>query len=158
MADKAALAEEAYQKAFEYDLEYGCCPQCVLTAVKETAGYVTDETIKASHGLSGGGALSGAGACGALTGGLMALGAKRGRDADKLDKGRCMKNFQEGHKLVERFRETFGGITCEELQHRFTGETYDMWQPEQYKAFSDARGDQCARATAEVTRWVVEML
>lgn len=158
MTDKAALAEEAYQKAFEYDVKYGCCPQCVLTAVKETVGYVDDGTIKASHGLSGGGALSGAGACGALTGGLMALGAKRGRDADKLDKGRCMKNFQEGHKLVERFREEYGGVTCEHLQARFTGETYDMWQPEQYQAFSEARGDQCARATALVTRWVVEML
>lgn len=158
MTDKATRAEEAYHKAFEYDVKYGCCPQCVLTAVKETVGYVSDETIKASHGLSGGGALSGAGACGALTGGLMALGAKRGRDADKLDKGRCMKNFQEGNKLVERFRETFGGIACQELQQRFTGNTYDMWQPEQYQAFSDARGDQCAHATAEVTRWVVEML
>lgn len=117
-----------------------------------------DSTIKASHGLSGGGGLMGKGACGALTGGLVALSAKRGRDRNRLDKGRGVNNFQKGKELVERFRQEFGGITCEELQQRFTGRTYDMWNAEEYKAFDQARGNQCALATAAVTQWVVEML
>ena len=32
---------------------------CVLAVVQETVGYVDDNTIKASHGLSGGGGLTG---------------------------------------------------------------------------------------------------
>ncbi|MBF0247681.1 MAG: C_GCAxxG_C_C family protein [Alphaproteobacteria bacterium] len=156
--DKEALAQKAADEAFELDVKYGCCPQCVLTAVKNTVGLVTDETIKASHGLSGGGGLMGEGACGALTGGLLALGAKKGRDADKLDKGRGMANFNAGRKLVERFKAEFGGVTCEHLQQEFTGKTWNMWKPEEYKGFSDQRGDQCARATALVTKWVVEDL
>ena len=155
---KTTLAELAYEKALKYELEYGCCPQCVLSAVQETVGVIDDSVIKASHGLSGGGALSGQGACGALTGGLVALSAKRGRDRDKLDKGRFINNFKKGQELVERFRAEFGGVTCQELQHRFTGKTYDMWNPEEYKAFDQTRGQQCARATATVTRWVVEMM
>jgi C_GCAxxG_C_C family probable redox protein len=156
--DKQALAQTAYDKALKYELDYGCCPQCVLAAVQETVGVIEDSVIKASHGLSGGGGLSGQGACGALTGGLVALSAKRGRDRDKLDKGRFINNFKKGQELVERFRAEFGGVTCQELQHRFTGKTYDMWNPEEYKAFDQARGQQCARATATVTRWVVEMM
>ncbi len=156
--DKQALAQLAYDKAMQYELDYGCCPQCVLSAIQETVGVVDDSVIKASHGLSGGGALSGQGACGALTGGLVALSAKRGRDRDKLDKGRFINNFKKGQELVDRFRAEFGGVTCQELQHQFTGRTYDMWQAEEYQAFSDARGEQCARATATVTKWVVEML
>ncbi len=156
--EKAQAAELAYEKALRYELDYGCCPQCVLAAVQETVGVIDDATIKASHGLSGGGGLSGQGACGALTGGLMALSAKRGRDRDKLDKGRFIGNFQKGKELVERFKIEFGGVTCEELQQCFTGRTYDMWQPDEYKAFSDARGQQCALATATVTKWVVEMM
>ena len=152
------LQQQAYDLAFDLELKYGCCPQCVLTAVKETVGGVTDETIKASHGLSGGGGLMGQGACGALSGGLLALSSKRGRDADKLDKGRGMANFQVGKQLVEKFVDEFGGLTCEELQQRFTGRTWDMWNPKEYKAFSEARGEQCAHATALVTRWAVEML
>ena len=158
MSDKQALAQAAYDKALKYELDYGCCPQCVLAAVQETVGVIEDSVIKASHGLSGGGGLSGVGACGALTGGLIALSAKRGRDRDKLDKGRFINNFKKGNELVERFRAEFGGVTCVELQARFTGKTYDMWKPEEYQAFDTARGEQCARATATVTRWVVEMM
>jgi C_GCAxxG_C_C family probable redox protein len=156
--DKVTLAEAAYEKALKYELEFGCCPQCVLAAIQETVGGIDDSVVKASHGLSGGGALSGQGACGALTGGLVALSTRRGRDRDKLDRGRFINNFKKGHELVERFRAEFGGVTCEELQHRFAGRAYDMWSAEEYKAFDQARGDRCARATATVTKWVVEML
>ena len=156
--DKQTLAEQAYEKALKYELDYGCCPQCVLAAVQETVGVIDDSVIKASHGLSGGGGLSGKGACGALTGGLVALSAKRGRDRDKLDKGRFINNFKKGEELVARFKAEFGGITCEELQQQFTGRTYDMWQAEEYQAFNEARGHKCAQATATVTRWVVEMM
>lgn len=156
--EKQAAAEQAYQKALQYELDYGCCPQCVLATIQETVGGIDDSTIKASHGLSGGGGLLGQGACGALTGGLMALSAKFGRDRDKLDKGRSINNFKKGKILVERFREEFGGVTCEELQKKFTGHTYDMWKADEYKAFDDARGNQCAHATGTVTKWVIEML
>jgi C_GCAxxG_C_C family probable redox protein len=156
--ERADLADRACALAFELERKYGCCPQCVLTAIKETVGGVSDETIKASHGLSGGGGLTGVGACGALSGGLVALSIVRGRDADKLHKGRGIRNFQAGKELVERFQQEFGGTTCEELQKSFTGQTWDMWKQEEYKAFNKARGDQCARATAMVTRWVIEMM
>jgi C_GCAxxG_C_C family probable redox protein len=156
--EKQALAEQAYEKALQYEIDYGCCPQCVLATVQETVGYVDDITIKASHSLSGGGGLLGHGACGALTGGLMAIGAKYGRDRNKLHAGRGMNNFKKTRDLVERFREEFGGITCQELQQKFTGRTYDMWDADEYKAFSDARGHKCAHATALVSQWVVELL
>lgn len=153
-----SLGEQAYEKALRYELDYGCCPQCVLATVQETVGIVDDQTVKASHGLSGGGGLLGEGICGALSGGLLALSAKYGRDRDKLAKGRCISNFQKAKELTERFRREFGGVTCRELQQQFTGRTYDMWNAAEYKAFDDARGNRCAHATGTVTRWVVEML
>jgi C_GCAxxG_C_C family probable redox protein len=158
MNDTTNLVKQAYDIAYDLELKFGCCPQCVLTAVKETLGGVTDETIKASHGLSGGGGLTGQGACGALTGGLLAISIKRGRDANKLDKGRGIANFQIGRQLTDRFVNEFGGITCEHLQQLFTGRTWDMWNPTEYKAFDKARGEQCARATALVTGWAVEIM
>ena len=57
--EKRLLGEQAYAKAVKYELDYGCCPQCVLTTMQETIGIADDQTIKASHGLSGGGALMG---------------------------------------------------------------------------------------------------
>lgn len=156
--DRAKLAEQAYQRAFELDTKYGCCPQCVLAAVKETTGEVSDDVIKAGHGLSGGGALIGEGVCGALTGGLLALSSKLGREADKLDQGRGMPNFQAGRKLTDRFVEEYGGVSCQHLQQRFSGRTWDFWKPGDYQSFSQARGEGCAHATGLVAKWVVEML
>ncbi len=156
--DTKDLADAAYDRAFDLDVKVGCCPQCVLTAIKETVGGITDELIKASHGLSGGGSLDGGGTCGALSGGLLALGTRRGRDADKLTAGRGMANFEIGQQLTERFRQEYGATTCEGLQLRFSGRTWDFWKAEEYKGFSDARGDRCARASGLVARWVVEML
>ena len=157
-ADRHALAEEAYKKATRYELDYGCCPQCVLATVQETIGIIDDQTVKASHGLSGGGGLLGEGVCGALSGGLLALSAKYGRDRDKLDKGRYINNFMKAKELTERFRAEFGGVTCRELQQQFTGRTYDMWDAADYQAFDTARGGKCAHATGTVTKWVVEIL
>ncbi len=156
--DKQLLADEAYESAVGYELDYGCCPQCVLTAVQETIGLVDDQTIKAAHGLSGGGGLMGQGTCGALTGGLMALSVKRGRGREQFHKGRFINNFSKGRELVERFQREFGGVTCEQLQQQFTGKTYDMWDPKQYAQFDRDRGMRCAHATGTVTRWVIEML
>ena len=45
--EKQALAEEAYEKALQYELDYGCCPQCVLATVQETLGFVDDNTREA---------------------------------------------------------------------------------------------------------------
>ena len=156
--DKAELARAAYEKAKHYELSYGCCPQCVLSSVQQTVGLIGDDVIKASHGLSGGGGLLGLGTCGALSGGLLALSCKRGRDHDKLDRGKFISNFRAGEQLVNKFREEFGGVTCEQLQKRFTGRTYDMWDAQQYAEFDHAREDRCAHASGMVSKWVVEML
>ena len=69
-----------------------------------------------------------------------------------------MNNFKKAKELTDRFRATFGGVTCRELQQQFTGRTYDMWNAAEYQAFSDARGDRCANCTATVTKWVVELI
>ncbi|MGE5468683.1 MAG: C-GCAxxG-C-C family protein [Ignavibacteria bacterium] len=156
--EKATLAEQACEKAMKYELAYGCCPQCVLASVQETVGLIDDQTIKASHALSGGSGLTGDGMCGALVGGLMALSAKYGRERDQFEQGRGINGFRKARDLTERFREEFGGVTCRELQYQFTGRTYDMWDAEQYQAFNAARGKRCAQATGAVTRWVVEAL
>ena len=144
-SEQKTLGEQAYAKAMQYELDYGCCPQCVLATVQETVGIIDDQTVKASHGLSGGG-------------GLLALSAKFGRDRDKLDKGRYINNFKKARELTERFRLEFGGVTCQDLQQQFTGRTYDMWNAAEYQAFDTARGKKCAHATGTVTKWVVEML
>jgi C_GCAxxG_C_C family probable redox protein len=156
--NKIALADEVYETAVCYKLDHGCCPQCVLRAVQEAVGLVDDQTIKASHGLTGGGGLMGQGTCGALAGGLMALSIKNDRDRGKYNQGRLPDNFSEGRELVEKFLQEFDGVTCEELQKNFTGKIYNMWDAKEFSQFDKERGMKCAHAAGTVARWVIEML
>jgi C_GCAxxG_C_C family probable redox protein len=157
--ERREIAEQAYHIAYDLDLKYGCCPQCVLSAVQTVMGdEVTDVLIKASHGLSGGGALMGSGMCGALAGGILALGAWYGRDPEHFGSGPGLHNFNVGRKLVARFQAEFGGTSCEHLQHRFSGRTWNFWNASEYMMFAKLREDQCARVSGLVAKWVVEIL
>jgi C_GCAxxG_C_C family probable redox protein len=158
MEKKQALAEQAYRSAYDCELEYGCCSQCVLVSIKETIGVISEDVIQASHGLAGGGALSGFGACGALAGGLIALSCNHAPAREDFNRGGFTDNYRMGAELVEMFRREFGGVTCEDLQERFTGLKWDVWDMRQFEQFKRQRGDRCAHATAMVARWVVEML
>ena len=56
--EKHALAEQAYQKALRYELDYGCCPQCVLAVVQDRRGRARaaaagDHTVFAEAGGDG---------------------------------------------------------------------------------------------------------
>ena len=88
----------------------------------------------------------------------MVLGSKRGRDHDKFEKGKFIGNFKACNELITEFKEEFEGLSCQDLQQKFTRKTYDMWKAEEYQEFSDNRGDQCARTAEFVTQWVVNKL
>ena len=88
----------------------------------------------------------------------MALSTKRGRDRENFHKGKYVGNFKQGDKLVEKFKQEFGGVTCQELQKNFTGRTFDLWNADQYSQFDKERETKCAHASAMVAKWVVEAL
>ena len=92
--DTAEMALEAGELAKQYERAYGICPQCVLTAVRNTAGGVDDVAIQAVHAFAGGGALLGEGLCGALVGGMVLLSLRHGRPRDQMEKGRFMANLE----------------------------------------------------------------
>jgi len=43
---KCEIGEQAYAKAIKYELDYGCCPQCILATVQETVGIVDDARVQ----------------------------------------------------------------------------------------------------------------
>jgi C_GCAxxG_C_C family probable redox protein len=158
--NKQELMEKAYALAYENEQKYGCCPQCVLAAIQDTIGIGDDATFKASHALAGGGALSGGGTCGALVGGMLILGAKYGRDREHFASPRFMQSFKLGKKLYDRFVEEFGSPICSEVHARLFGQSYDLWNKEQYQAFEAAGGhlDKCPMVAGKVSAWAVEIL
>lgn len=162
MSKKDSFREMAYDLAYFYEQKYGCCSQCVLAAIKNTIGNIPDEVFKSSTGLAAG--LSGAGyACGALTGGIMALSCYLGRSIDNFPdpEGVRFKTFELSRRLVERFEKEYGegGGDCETVQKRIMGRSYDIMKGERDE-FLAAGGhdDKCPAVCGNAATWVIDIL
>ena len=156
--------KEIGRRALEYD-KYSGCSQSVLLALQEAFGIGDHESFKAATVLSGGVARKGE-TCGALIGGLLALGLVVGRENitdTQAYRDAMVPSDEIIRAFQKRLQETFGfdkpldNTICRDIQRRIYGESYDLTDPGSYKAFLEAggHGDEgcplvCAVA-AEVT-------
>jgi len=155
---------EIGRRALEYD-KYSGCSQSVLLALQEAFGIGNHESFKAATVMSGGVARKGE-TCGALIGGLLALGLVVGRE-DITDtqtyrdamvpSDEIIRAFQKRLQMTFGFDEPLDNTICRDIQKRIYGVSFDLTDPVSYKAFLDAggHGDEgcplvCAVA-AEVT-------
>jgi len=158
--NKEDLMDKAYAFAYEFEQKYGCCPQCVLAAVKETIGGISDEVFQSSQGLAGGGGLMGVGTCGALSGGMMAISAFFGRDYEIFKENLPRKAFKLSKDLFEKFYKEYGEFSCKGVQSKVLGRSFDMWSAEELKKFYEYGGheDKCPSVAGNVAKWVIEIL
>lgn len=87
------------------------CAESVLQAVAEAHGQEDPLIPKIATGFCGGISRT-SGMCGALAGGIMALGLLTGRSSPQESKDQC---YALTHHLVHRFREKFGSTQCTDL-------------------------------------------
>lgn len=132
----------------------GACEHCarkVLQAIRRETGVGSDRLERISVALDGGIGLSGGG-CGALSGGVMALGLKYALDPKKTNPKqlrniyRSMDSefFRKARILVNGFIKKFGYMECE----RLTGRRFEDWD-----AFCEFRHSP---ACDEINQFVVE--
>jgi len=155
------IKKRVYELAFEYEEIYGNCPQSIFAAVGEVFGFANDEVFKSATGLAGGCALSTNGTCGALTGGVIIIGYKYGRNYDEYKKGKeGMRTYILSKKLYDKFIEEYGTCTCKGVQKKIFGRSYDLWDPEDYKKFDEAGAhkDKCTDVVGKTAMFVAEIL
>jgi len=104
--------------------------------------------------------LTGDGHCGALSGGVLAIGYFFGRskedfgDMMKLVKGNLLSKM-----LHDRFIEKYGTCRCADLQTSFFGRFYNLYDPEEMKAAVKAGLlDTCSTLVGEVARMTTEII
>lgn len=161
--EKQALLDQVYDRAYEYEGKYGSCPQAVLSAIQDFFVTVDDATIKALHGLAGGGALCGSGTCGALVGGMAAIGSAFGRERSQFGQaggGKTKKAYHYSKELNDRFVEEFGQVSCNDVQKKKMGRSFNLWSSEEYQQFEDAGAhkDKCTDVAGKTARWTAEIL
>jgi C_GCAxxG_C_C family probable redox protein len=159
--DITSLKQKAYDLASSYEAERGSCPQAVLSAILETLHIGDPKTIQAADGLAGGTALSSEGTCGALVGGILAIGAIVGRSYEDFSEGKRKRRvFQFAKKLFDRFEDEYNGPLCKTVQEKLFGQSYRLIDPTEYEQFEKAGAhvDKCPKVAGNVAKWTVEIL
>lgn len=131
----------------------------MLAAVQDVFGISSDDVFKAGHALAGGSGLTGNGTCGALSGGILALGCMYGRERENFAQN-IMKPYKLAKELHDKFVEEYGSCICRDVQKKIFGRSFNLWDPSEYKEFEKMGGhkDKCPEVVGKVARWVAEML
>jgi C_GCAxxG_C_C family probable redox protein len=162
-ASKEALASEAFRRAHELEARYHGCAQCVLVALMEIFPEIRSaEAFRAASALAGGVGLSCAGSCGALSGGVMAIGLFFGRQIDDLSdpEGRRFFAYRLGSALQKRFEKAYGSGVCKDIQRNTMGRSYRLSVPEEFDAFVKAGGHSrnCPKVVGAGAEWAAEII
>jgi C_GCAxxG_C_C family probable redox protein len=106
MVDPPEEALNLFQKGFN-------CAQSVLGSLGPAAGLDQETCLKVAGSFGGGLARRGD-TCGAVTGGLMALGLRHAMVKAGDDEAK-KKNYVEARKFMEEFKKLHGSLICREL-------------------------------------------
>lgn len=145
------------QEAHDLEINFHGCSRCVLKPLQDHLGLGNDESFKASVPLAAGVAMRGE-TCGALLGGLMAVGMATAptdmEDADGLRN--CL---AAGFRLARKIEKEFGTTNCTRIQTDRVGRFYNLADPDQYQAFIDANGyAECSRVCGKIARMTGEFI
>lgn len=149
------------KSAYNNDRAYEGCTRCVLAALIEhlhlSSCEGVKEVIKASSALAAGVCRMGE-TCGALTGGIMAIGLVTG--SEKLEEFDAYKRSMENsYKLYNRFKEKYDTSRCFEIQEKVLGRHYDFKNKEDGAAwYKDGGLDKCPMVCATAARLAAEII
>lgn len=138
------LVEKAANLAYEYQEKYRGCSQCVLKALEDSLGLDSGLALKATTALSGGVAMMGE-SCGALLGGVVAIGLAFGRE--RLEEGWwTSRGYTEAHyyaaELCDRFKEELGSTKCRDILKARLG-SFDLRKKEAVRRLISAGALSC---------------
>jgi C_GCAxxG_C_C family probable redox protein len=161
MDSREEILDKVYNLAYKYEAEIGSCPQCVLAAIYETIGVGDPKTIQAADAMAGGSALTTEGTCGALVGGLLAIGAVVGRTyKDFKAEKHNRRVFLYAKKFYDKFYEKYGCMRCKDLHKKLFGRSYKLLDSKEYEEFEKAGAhvDKCPSISGDAARWATEII
>jgi C_GCAxxG_C_C family probable redox protein len=146
MKQKNVLCEKAATRFLE---GYNCAQSVLLTMFEHWNGE--NELIPKIATAFGGGIGRCGSVCGALTGGVMALGIKYGTNEPSLEKR--LKVYKLAQKFYKRFEKQHGSVLCRELIG------YDLSVPEELEEARRARvfEEKCVNFVRKAVETLIEL-
>lgn len=166
--EKNEILDRVQQKATSYQFEFRGCGQTVFYALQEEF-KLSDNTdgFKAANFL-GYGIVREMDICGALMGGVMAIGLAAGRenfdeplypDSKDIDPATGLaRSAVKIRGFYQKFVDKYGATTCLALQENNFDKVYELADIKQSAVFSEVHGEDCAEVAGQVARWAAEVI
>lgn len=158
---KEKILDIIAKSAYNNDRAYEGCTRSVLAALIEHLHLSTvegaKEVIKSSTALAGGICRMGE-TCGALIGGIMAIGLLVG--SDKLEEFEAYKQSMElSYELYNQFKKIYHSTRCYEIQEQVFGRSYDFKDKEESEAwYRDGGLYECPMVCATAARLAAKII
>ena len=155
------------ESAYRYEWLYGGCGRSTLRALQEGLGIDDGETFRAATPFSGGAHNNEL--CGALAGGLMAIGlvyaSGEFEQGEVEERPLAVKSpvyekvGERANMLCDRFREEFGGLRCRDVMDKLHGKVWNLQNFEERAEYVQPRiHDTCGEVAKKTARLVSEVI
>ena len=124
------------------------CAQSVLFALADRNNISDDVLLKISTGFGGGMAREQE-VCGAVTGGIMALGLRFGRGVSD-EKINTDTTYVNTRKLIAEFKQLYGSIICKEILDGIDLQTEDGQKKMREENFAEKKCLNCVKSVVEI--------
>ncbi|MBE9514203.1 MAG: C-GCAxxG-C-C family protein [Chloroflexi bacterium] len=154
---RTVLLDKIEKAAYEYERKFHGCSRCTLLPLQEYLELGDGSALRAAVPLAGGIAMTGD-TCGALLGGLLAVGLATA-DEDMENREAFLDSLVAGFRFYRKFKQDIGHTTCRDIQMEKLGRYYNMADPEEYEEFTKAEGYlECAKVAARASRLAAEFI
>jgi C_GCAxxG_C_C family probable redox protein len=163
------LLDKAFELGVAYEKYSGSCSQCTVAALQEILGF-EDVIVKVSTSSCGGQAGLSCSACGGMIGGTIVLDYYLGRPAHMVSATESVPDglneleraMEVARNLSDKFIRQYGSILCPQVQTSLFGRSFNLRDPEDWKAFQDAGAHEdpskCMSVVGNAVRWTLEIL
>ena len=164
------LLRKAYELGAAYETKSYSCSQCTVAALHRILGF-PDVLVKAACSNAAGTAWQLVGTCGGLVGGIMVLDYYFGRPFEHMSDKEIVTdpNINDlfsaqriARMLFDKYIETYGTITCANIQLQIYGRMYYLEDPQEFEKMEKAGGhsnpQKAPRIVGDASRFVLEIL
>ena len=160
---KEELLDKVEQSAAEFERELHGCGRCALAALMQhfelANESATEFILKALLTLSG--VIAGTqNTCGALLGGLMAIGmASFPGKVEDADMEAIRATMALGRQYYRQYEKELGNVHCRDIRAIGLGRSFDTCDPDEYERFKKAGGyELCSRVVGRAARLAGEYI
>lgn len=158
---KQQAIDLAFKIGFEAEASKSNCAQATFHSISSVLGVKNPQIFRSLYSLSGGGASSTHGSCGAFSGALTAFGFFFGRTYEEWQSGKKgSKSSKLAKEFYEKFLQRFDTVLCMEIHKKIFGRTFDFYNKKDMEEFEKlgAHTIKCPTVVGLSSAWAVEIL